>query len=456
MVDYLLSSGLVESINSLMYSIHNVTFNLLSTFLIIYIMFVGFKLMMSEGDLRELNIPRLLFILFAFFTYEAWSIALAKVIVSIASAIFESQNQTPFHVFEKVFDKPNFEFSIWDFVTGEYSFEEVVMMVALVLIFFATSVFTTVQVLLQAFLFIMGPFAVALSIFPVWKNALSNWFKNFMATNMWSIFYAVFLALFTVVSNNLLEDPLNDYAQLLSDTKSPGVSAASEIGFDVSLKMAGMCIITLVGIVMIPSISSKIIPDAGIGGVGSMFSGLGTLASMAGGAGIAKQLAKAPAKWAGKKAKDGAKWAGGKTWGGLKSVGNSVSEAYNSRFGNSAKSEPVKPNSFSSPSSSGASGFENSYFSPSSSTSSSSFGTQAEGGSGSKESVNQNTKVSPKPKASGDQQSAYSNAKEKFNKASEMNSKGISEEEAEVPEASERPKPNYPPNHKMNKSKKKN
>jgi hypothetical protein len=447
MVDFLLSGDLVASINKLMYSIHNVTFSLLSSFLIIYILFVAFKMMLGEGDIKELNIPKLLFILFLFFTYESWAVSLGKVVVSIANAIYSAETDDPFAIFKKVYDQPGFEFSIYDLLTGEYSLQELIMMLAMVLIFIATAAFSTVQVLLQAFLYIMGPLAIAISIIPVWKSALMNWFKNFMAVNLWSVFFAVFLALFTIVSEQILSDPLHEYAEVLKDTKSIGVAVASELGLDVSLKITGLCIITLVGIVMIPSISSKIIPDAGIGGVGSVFSGITTLAGMAGGVGIAKKLGSGLSKQAGK----GALAAGSKAKGLYNNYkGNNPNNLQKSMkdVGSASKAPPTKQPI--DPPSAGAA----SYFSQPSSSSSSfeNVKNPQTDSVQSQSSIKSDSSKSPKvDKPNGETvKNAYKEAKSKFASNAERNAAAYTEpvEEPDAPKP-ERARPNYPPNYKL-------
>jgi hypothetical protein len=444
MVDFLLSGDLVDSINKTMYLVHNVTFSLLTSFILAYIIYTSFKLMIGEGDLRDINFPKILFILFLFFTYESWSVSLGKVVVSIANSIFNTGTDDPFAIFKKLYNQPDFEFSIWDLATGEYSIQELVMMLAMVLIFIGTAVFSTVQVLLQAFLYIMGPLAIAITIIPVWKNSLTNWFKNFMAVNLWSVFFAVFLALFTVVSEAILNDPLSDYASVLKDTKNIGVAAMSALGLDVSLKITGLCIITLVGIVMIPSISSKIIPDAGIGGVGSVFSGVMSLASMAGGVGLAK---KAGSKLASKGAK-GIKAGAGKAkemYSNYKDRKNSKPENSMSNIAsNVASNNPTSSNYFSQPSSSASSTVDS-----------------APSTKQANQPVSAKKTETSKPdtaKAAGIG-TAYSDAKSKFAQNAERNSSTYTsnneEEVDEKPKRSDRANPNLPPNYSLKHKQKK-
>jgi hypothetical protein len=74
------------------------------------------------------------------------------------------------------------------------------------LVALATIFFEMLQYWAQAFLWILGPFAIVMTLFPNFRGAFLNWLNRFIAVAFWSVIYMVATKIFnTLISETFSE-----------------------------------------------------------------------------------------------------------------------------------------------------------------------------------------------------------------------------------------------------------
>ena len=281
MIDLLATERLIDSVVQLLMHIKGVSAGILGLTLTFWMLSIVYRHIKTGNENPVINFLILFVVMSLFISYDSWTIYIGKLIVEVSKSIYNPETSNPFQVFEDIYKHDNewtFSIDIWTgSVDTNISFERIIIWLSCGLIFLSSTIFGSVQYLLQVLLWAFGPFAIAMSFIPLYKDAFSMWLKNFLAVNLWSVFYAFFLKLFSIFVPNVLSDNTAYFNQ--STTANPKIIVGVLNGLEQALVLSGIAILCTVAIILIPMISSKIIPDGGIGAVASVFSGLSSLGS---------------------------------------------------------------------------------------------------------------------------------------------------------------------------------
>lgn len=107
-------------------------------------------------------------------------------------------------------------------------------------------IFVVVQVIIQIFLYLIGPLAIVLSLFPTFRDIFKIWISNFCAVNFWSVLIAILFQLVKILTSS------PEFQQSLA-TGEKGVLWESFI----------LGVIISVVIILIPKLSLVIFRNAG-------------------------------------------------------------------------------------------------------------------------------------------------------------------------------------------------
>jgi len=127
-------------------------------------------------------------------TYRIWAIWLGKIFVLLANSIFELQNGNIMTEYlGAFFSDPNgggLRLSILNLLSLES-----LSSLSYFLVMVVYEIFVVIQVIVQIFLYLLGPLAIVLSLFPTFRDIFKIWLANFCAVNFWSVLIAILFRL---------------------------------------------------------------------------------------------------------------------------------------------------------------------------------------------------------------------------------------------------------------------
>ena len=142
----------------------------------------------------------------------------------------------------------------------------------------------TVQIIFSTILIILGPFSVAISILPAFRDSFSTWIARFISVNLYSGIGFLVMYVASLFQHYALEAEISRYTELLGST-GPDIEKLGWFASNGVLSF-GMVIITFIigalTMFTVPSISTWIVSTSGVSSAASaMGSGAGTMGSMA-------------------------------------------------------------------------------------------------------------------------------------------------------------------------------
>ncbi|WP_316824759.1 plasmid transfer protein [Pedobacter miscanthi] len=142
----------------------------------------------------------------------------------------------------------------------------------------------TVQIIFSTILIILGPFSVAISILPAFRDSFSTWIARFISVNLYSGIGFLVMYVASLFQHYALEAEISRYTELLGSA-GPDIEKLGWFASNGVLSF-GMVIITFIigalTMFTVPSISTWIVSTSGVSSAASaMGSGAGTMGSMA-------------------------------------------------------------------------------------------------------------------------------------------------------------------------------
>ncbi|WDF77046.1 plasmid transfer protein [Mucilaginibacter sp. KACC 22773] len=143
-----------------------------------------------------------------------------------------------------------------------------------------------IQIIYSTILIILGPFAVATSILPAFRDSFSTWIARFISVNLYSGIAYLIMYLCGLMQEYALKSEISKYKELVGEN---GMSANLEkmawFAGNGVLSFGTVIIVFLIGAICmftVPSISTWIISTSGISSATSTFGrSAGTITSMA-------------------------------------------------------------------------------------------------------------------------------------------------------------------------------
>lgn len=142
------------------------------------------------------------------------------------------------------------------------------------------------QIVYSTVLVILGPFAVALSILPAFRDTLTTWIARFVSVNLYTGLGYLVLYIVGMMQKYAMAVEINKYKVLLDDTTGGGVEKMAWLASNGILSFGTVIVTFIVGaiaITTVPSISTWIISTSGISSAASTAGrSASTMAGMAG------------------------------------------------------------------------------------------------------------------------------------------------------------------------------
>jgi len=153
-----------------------------------------------------------------------------------------------------------------------------------------------IQVIYASILIILGPFAVAASILPAFRDSLSTWIARFISVNLYLGIGYIIMLLVTVFQNFAMKSEIAKYQELVGlDGMSPNAGALAVFNNNGLLSFGTVIVSYLIGAIAmftVPSISTWIISTSGISSAASTAGRAAAGASQSAGAAVSRAFTK--------------------------------------------------------------------------------------------------------------------------------------------------------------------
>ncbi len=203
MLEVFFSSAFFNSVHQMVEYIIRICIYLFTLGTVVYFISMLFRL--SSDTEKHDQFYHLFFVGFAAIglaTYRIWAIWLGKLFVLLARAIFDLKEGNIMTQYLGSFfgnpDAPGLQMTFLNFLSLE-----TLSSLSYLLVMIVYEIFVIIQIIVQIFLYLLGPLAIALSLFPTLRNVFKVWLANFLAVNFWSVLIAI---LFRLVQT-LVESP---------------------------------------------------------------------------------------------------------------------------------------------------------------------------------------------------------------------------------------------------------
>jgi hypothetical protein len=143
-----------------------------------------------------------------------------------------------------------------------------------------------IQIIYSTILIILGPFAVAVSILPAFRDSFSTWVARFISVNLYSGIAYLIMYLTGLMQEYALTSEISKYKELVGETgMNANLEKMAVFAGNGILSFGTVIIVFLIGAICmftVPSISTWIISTSGISSATSTFGrSAGTVVSMA-------------------------------------------------------------------------------------------------------------------------------------------------------------------------------
>lgn len=144
----------------------------------------------------------------------------------------------------------------------------------------------TIQIIYSSILIMLGPFAVAVSILPAFRDSFSTWIARFISVNLYSGIGYLIMYICGLMQEYALKSEISKYQELVgTDGLSANLEKMAWFAGNGILSFGTVIIVFLIGAICmftVPSISTWIISTSGISSATSTFGrSAGTVVSMA-------------------------------------------------------------------------------------------------------------------------------------------------------------------------------
>ncbi|NQX54473.1 plasmid transfer protein [Pedobacter panaciterrae] len=160
-------------------------------------------------------------------------------------------------------------------------------LLALWILRLAVYVIFIIQIIYSSILIILGPFAVAASILPAFRDSFSTWIARFISVNLYSGIAYLVMYIMALMQKYAMTSEISKYKELLGPDGTGGTSLAKLTVFAGNgiLSFGTVIVVFFIGaccMFTVPSISTWIISTSGISSATSSFGrGSSTVVSMA-------------------------------------------------------------------------------------------------------------------------------------------------------------------------------
>jgi hypothetical protein len=143
-----------------------------------------------------------------------------------------------------------------------------------------------IQIIYSSILIILGPFAVAVSILPAFRDSFSTWIARFVSVNLYSGIAYLIMYLVALMQKYALTSEISKYKELVGeDGMSANLEKMAWFAGNGILSFGTVIVVFLIGAICmftVPSISTWIISTSGISSASSSFGrGAATMTGLA-------------------------------------------------------------------------------------------------------------------------------------------------------------------------------
>lgn len=138
----------------------------------------------------------------------------------------------------------------------------------------ATYIIFMIQIIYSSILIILGPFAVAVSILPAFRDSFSTWVARFVSVNLYTGIAYLIMYLCALMQKYALSSEISKYQELLRPDASGLMSKFAVFAGNGVLSFGEVIVVFFIGAVCmftVPSISTWIISTSGISSASSAF-----------------------------------------------------------------------------------------------------------------------------------------------------------------------------------------
>ncbi|QEM07855.1 plasmid transfer protein [Mucilaginibacter rubeus] len=138
----------------------------------------------------------------------------------------------------------------------------------------ATYIIFMIQIIYSSILIILGPFAVAVSILPAFRDSFSTWVARFVSVNLYSGIAYLIMYLCALMQKYALSSEISKYQELLRPGASGLMTKFAVFAGNGVLSFGEVIVVFFIGAVCmftVPSISTWIISTSGISSASSAF-----------------------------------------------------------------------------------------------------------------------------------------------------------------------------------------
>lgn len=202
MLEFLFSPVFFNSVHQMVDFILRISVYIFTLGVVVYFIAVLFRLS-TDTENRD-NYYHLFLIVFSAIglaTYRVWAIWIGKLFVMLANAIFDLQaGNIMTEYLAAFFSDPNgggLRLSLLNLLSLES-----LSSLSYFLVMVVYEIFVVIQVIVQIFLYLLGPIAIVLSLFPTFRDIFKIWLANFCAVNFWSVLIAILFRLVKTLTDS--------------------------------------------------------------------------------------------------------------------------------------------------------------------------------------------------------------------------------------------------------------
>ena len=132
----------------------------------------------------------------------------------------------------------------------------------------------TIQIIYSSILIILGPFAVAVSILPAFRDSFSTWIARFVSVNLYSGIAYLIMYIMALMQKYALTSEISKYKELVGPDGAGSMEKMLWFASNGVLSFGTVIIVFLIGAICmftVPSISTWIISTSGISSAASSF-----------------------------------------------------------------------------------------------------------------------------------------------------------------------------------------
>lgn len=195
MLEFFFSSTFFSSVEQMIDYMIRICIYIFTMGVVVY--FIALLFRHSTGRDGGDNIYHLMLVAFSAIglaTYKIWAIWLGKIFVLLATAIFDLEaGNIMSEYLNAFFGDPNgggLRMSMFNLLSLES-----LSSLSYLLVMVVYEIFVVIQVIIQIFLYMLGPLAIVLSLFPTFHDIFKVWLANFLAVNFWSVLISILFRL---------------------------------------------------------------------------------------------------------------------------------------------------------------------------------------------------------------------------------------------------------------------